>query len=219
MRDQLTQYVNLLFAGNSDAEDIRMEILQNTLDRYDDLISQGKTPEAAYRLAISGIGDIGELLDGQAAPVYSQANYQHSPVYTEDTTLEKLGLDLSRTMRAIAVGLYILSPIPVIGLDMIGMDVLGVCLTLAIVAAATVLMVLFRRKHEEPVDYARREVSSDHRKNLKKSINSLISTIGLVLYFIVSFATGAWYITWLIFPIIGAVNGLVNACLDLKEEM
>ena len=219
MRDQLTQYVNLLFAGNSDAEDIRMEILQNTLDRYDDLISQGKTPEAAYRLAISGIGDIGEILGGQAAPVYSRANYQHSPVYTEDTTLEKLGLDLSRTMRAVAVGLYILSPIPVIGLDLIGMDVLGVCLTLAIVAAATVLMVLFRRKHEEPVDYERREPTGDQRKTLKKSINSLISTIGLVLYFIVSFATGAWYITWLVFPIIGAVKRLVNACLDLKEEM
>lgn len=218
MRDQLTQYVNLLFAGNSDAEDIRMEILQNTLDRYDDLIAQGKSPEAAYRLAISGIGDIGELLDGQAAPVYSQASYQQAPVYAEDATLEKLGLDLGRTMRAIAVGLYILSPIPLIGLDMIGMDVLGVCLTLAIVAAATVLMVLFRRKNEEPVSYERREPSSDRRKSLKKSINSLISTIGLVLYFIVSFATGAWYITWLIFPIIGAVNGLVNACLDLKEE-
>ena len=218
MRDQLTQYVNLLFAGNTDAEDIRMEILQNTLDRYDDLIAQGKTPEAAYRLAISGIGDIGELLDGQTEPVYSRENDRHAPVYAEDTTLEKLGLDLSRTMRAIAIGLYILSPIPLIGLDMIGMDVLGVCLTLAIVAAATVLLLIFRRKKEEPMDYERREVSSDHRKNLKKSINSLISTIGLVLYFIVSFATGAWYITWLIFPIIGAVNGLVNACLDLKEE-
>ena len=218
MRDQLTQYVNLLFAGNTDAEDIRMEILQNTLDRYDDLISQGKTPEAAYRLAISGIGDIGELLDGQTEPVYSRENDRHAPVYAEDTTLEKLGLDLSRTMRAIAIGLYILSPIPLIGLDMIGMDVLGVCLTLAIVAAATVLLVLFRRKAEEPVDYARREPASGHGKSMKKSINSLISTIGLVLYFIVSFSTGAWYITWLIFPIIGAVNGLVNACLDLKEE-
>lgn len=210
MRDQLTQYVNLLFAGNTDAEDIRMEILQNTLDRYDDLIAQGKTPEAAYRLAISGIGDIGELLDGQTEPVYSRENDRHAPVYAEDTTLEKLGLDLSRTMRAIAIGLYILSPIPLIGLDMIGMDVLGLCMTLAIVAAATVLLVLFRRKAEEP--------ASGHGKSMKKSINSLISTIGLVLYFIVSFATGAWYITWLIFPIIGAVNGLVNACLDLKEE-
>ena len=46
----------------------------------------------------------------------------------------------------------------------------------------------------------------------------MIWAIGLALYFIISFATMAWYITWLIFPIIGAVKGLVNACLDLKEE-
>lgn len=62
MREQLMQYVNLLFAGADDCEDVRQEILQNTLDRYDDLIAQGKVPEAAYRLAISGIGDIGEIL-------------------------------------------------------------------------------------------------------------------------------------------------------------
>lgn len=62
MREQLTQYVNLLFAGADDCEDIRQEILQNTLDRYDDLIAQGIVPEAAYRLAISGIGDISEIL-------------------------------------------------------------------------------------------------------------------------------------------------------------
>ena len=41
MRDQLIQYVNLLFAGNDNVEDIKQEILQNTLDRYDDLISRG----------------------------------------------------------------------------------------------------------------------------------------------------------------------------------
>ena len=57
MREQLTQYVNLLFAGAPDTDDIKQEILQNTLDRYDDLIAQGKVPEAAYRLCITGIGD------------------------------------------------------------------------------------------------------------------------------------------------------------------
>ena len=57
MREQLIQYVELLFAGAPGSEDIKQEILQNTLDRFDDLISQGKQPEAAYRLAISGIGD------------------------------------------------------------------------------------------------------------------------------------------------------------------
>ena len=62
MREQLIQYVELLFAGAADCEDIKQEILQNTLDRYDDLVAQGKVPEAAYRLAIAGIGDINEIL-------------------------------------------------------------------------------------------------------------------------------------------------------------
>lgn len=65
MRAQLIQYVDLLFAGAKDCEDIHQEILQNTLDRYDDLILEGKTPEAAYRLAILGIGDVGEILGTQ----------------------------------------------------------------------------------------------------------------------------------------------------------
>ena len=56
------------------------------------------------------------------------------------------------------------------------------------------------------------------RKQLKKSVGSLISTIGLVAYFVISFSTGAWFITWLIFPIIGAVKGVVNSCIDLKED-
>ena len=62
MREQLIQYVSLLFAGAENCEDTRQEILQNTLDRYDDLIAQGKSEEAAYRLAITGIGDINEIL-------------------------------------------------------------------------------------------------------------------------------------------------------------
>lgn len=69
MRDHLISYVDLLFAGAPHASDIKQEILQNTLDRYDDLIAQGKSPEAAYQLAISGIGDIQELLSSQPAPI------------------------------------------------------------------------------------------------------------------------------------------------------
>lgn len=67
MREQLVNYVELLFAGAPDSNEIKQEILQNTLDRFDDLISQGKSPEAAYRLAISGIGDINEILNAEPA--------------------------------------------------------------------------------------------------------------------------------------------------------
>ena len=103
MREQLIQYVQLLFAGAADCDDTRQEILQNTLDRYDDLVAAGKTPEAAYRLAIMGIGDINEILGRApgAAPLPVPAVKQEE----HDTPTKKL-------LRAIAIGLYILCPIP-----------------------------------------------------------------------------------------------------------
>ena len=141
MREQLIQYVELLFAGGHDCEDIKAEILQNTLDRYDDLIAQGKVPEAAYRLAISGIGDISEILGTkpQAAPVH------HVPV----RQLEDNDTPTKKLMRAIAVGLYILCPLPLIVLGNMGMDIFGLCGTLSIVAVATVLIILGAKKEQE----------------------------------------------------------------------
>ena len=72
---------------------------------------------------------------------------------------------------------------------------------------------------EQPVYTQEYHGNQSSRKALKKSVGSLISTIGLVAYFVISFATGAWFITWLIFPIAGAVQGLVRAILDLKEAV
>ena len=92
---------------------------------------------------------------------------------------------------------------------------------LVIVAAATVLLILFK-KPDDVNEYTQSSTQSartdNPRKQLKKSVGSLISTIGLVAYFVISFSTGAWFITWLIFPIIGAVKGVVNSCIDLKED-
>ena len=58
MRDKLKTYIDYLFAGapqTAATAETKAEILQNTLDKYDDLIAEGKTPEAAYSLAVSGI--------------------------------------------------------------------------------------------------------------------------------------------------------------------
>lgn len=264
MRQQLIQYVELLFAGAQDCEDIKQEILQNTLDRYDDLIAEGKVPEAAYRLAITGIGDINEIL-GTNRPVSQPAASAGAVQKEADTPLKK-------TLRAVAVALYILCLIPLIVLSELGMETIGLCGTLVFVAVATALMVLGSRKErrdpepevseiKSPKSELRESVSgliwaiglavyfilsfltmawhitwvlfpilgaiqglvrillSDDSKQLSKGIGSLIWAVGLALYFIISFATMAWYITWLIFPITGAVQGLVRAILDLKEAV
>lgn len=209
MREQLTQYVNLLFAGAPYCDEMRAEILQNTLDRYDDLVAQGKSPEAAYRLAISGIGDVSEILG--TAP---QSN--PLPQQTVKEAIHEEAEEIQRKkMRAVAIAMYILCAVPLFILSEFGMDTLGLCLTLALVATATYLMVITAKKDSS--DSVEIEIESPAHLELKKSISNLVWAIGLAVYLLLSFATGAWYITWIIFPIIGCVQGLVNAIIDLKE--
>ena len=206
MREQLIQYVELLFAGARDCEDIKQEILQNTLDRYDDLVASGKVPEAAYRLAIAGIGDINEILGTTVPPVAALNPAEKSD--GGDNFAKKI-------LRATAVGLYIISILPLIILCELGMEILGLCGTLAIVAVATVMIMLGAKK-EKP---AEQEKDEEPQSELSKSLIGLIWALGLGVYFLVSFTTGAWHMTWVIFPILGALDSLVSAIIRNREAL
>lgn len=211
MREQLTKYVELLFAGAPNARDIQQEILQNTLDRYDDLIAQGKSPEAAYSLSISGIGDISEILGNhtvQAAP----ASPAESVAAVVETTEKK-------KMRAVAIALYILCPVPLFILSEIGHDTIGLCMLLLMVAAATALMIMTGKgkSRAEDADAIPADPQAAAGQELRKSVKTVIWAITLCVYLILSFVTQAWFITWLVFPIGSAAQGLVKACIDLKE--
>ena len=213
MREQLTQYVNLLFAGAPDADEIRAEILQNTLDRYDDLVGQGKSPEAAYRLAIGGIGDINEIL-GVACqnPAFSIPAKDIMPETESEDDIRR------KKTRAIAIAMYILCALPLIILGDLGLDNLGLCLTLVIVACATYLIIITGRKSKEDDEIEDKDQHRDTEKNpLKESIGNCIWIAGLIAYFGLSFLSGAWHITWLIFPITACARGLSDAIIDLME--
>ncbi len=204
MREHLIQYVDLLFAGAANAWDMKQEILQNTLDRYDDLISQGKTPEAAYQLAIAGIGDIREILGSTpAAAVPTAAEAPVIPGKKEKPIWKKV-------LQALSICLYILSPLPLFLLQ----NEIGLCGLLAICAAATGLIIL-AGSSESPSESGTRQKKQE--SELNKALGGALTALCLCVYFAVSFLTGAWYITWLIFPIFAAIKGLIKACLDLKE--
>lgn len=213
MREQLIQYVNLLFAGAQDSDEVRTEILQNTLDRYDDLIAQGKSPEAAYRLAITGIGDVNEILGTTAVSDTIPVQNQTKPIreIEDDPKAKK--------MRAIAIAMYILCPVPLFILSEFNLPTLGLCLTIALVAAATYVIVICGKKDTESYEpeECKKVTTVTPNQKLKESIRSLIGALTLAVYLVVSFATGVWEITWLIFPISGCIKGLINAIVDLKE--
>ena len=208
MREQLISYVNLLFAGTTDTVEIKQEILQNTLDRYDDLVEQGKSPEAAYRLAISGIGDINEILGQEKPEPYVP---QHAPETAED---EKQG----KLLKAVAIAFYIACPIPLFALG----DEICLCLTLLLVAAATARIVMSGKKESEtvqtsPVAYSSSTQHSPETQKLIKTIGLVVMIICVALYLVISFLTGAWFITWILFPLFACIKGLIVACIDLKE--
>ena len=211
MREQLIKYVELLFAGTQDSYDMQQEILQNTLDRYDDLISQGKTPEAAYRLAISGIGDLNEILGmprTPAAPIEAETDYRGRPLPSAR----------KKTMRAVAIGMYICCVIPLFILGNIGNGILGLCLMFVMIAAATVLIILSADDKKDEQDEEEKENEAFQQKHpMYKAYKKISGALTLGIYLVVSFATQAWHITWLIFPISACIDGIVKAIIALKE--
>ena len=202
MIDQLKNHVDLLFSGVEGAEDMKEEILQNTIERYNDLIAQGKSPQSAYQLAISGIGDISEILDEKTTEI------PHERPQKEEKELP-VG---KRILRAIAVCLYILCPVPLFVIQ----NEIGLCGLLGIVAIATALMVISGTKNKDEIREDLEEDNNKPRDPVRKAADSIVWIAGLCIYFALSFLTSAWHITWIMFPLIAAIQGLIEACFDLK---
>ena len=175
MKAQLGKYVELLFAGSPASEDMMQEILQNTLDKYDDYIAQGKSPEAAYRLAISGIGDISELLDQEQnipipqSPAPANTDYRGRPLKPM----------WKKVLTAVAVGLYILCAVPLILLSEAGFETLGLIATISIAAVATVAIIIASGgESSEEKDKEKDDEEDRHQPPLQKAINSLDDVMG-----------------------------------------
>lgn len=218
MRDKLVDYVELMFAGaaqNERTAEIKAEILQNSLDKFDDLVADGKSPEAAYSLAVAGIGDVSEILGGGR-----QSN--SVPEVSPEVRQKREQIRQKRSiMRATAIALYICSVLPPILLSDTRLeDTLAPALMFVFIAIATALMVLqagMRVPGAQPEPSRPEREWNDPHRELRRAISGAIWTVGVCAYFIVSFTTFAWHITWLIFPITAVVASLVRAIMDLCE--
>ena len=120
-----------------------------------------------------------------------------------------------KVLTAIAIGLYILCAVPLIILTELGYESLGVIAAISIAAVATVAIIISSGNDAES---NQEKPAKEELPPVQKAIQSVIDVIGLVAYLLISFHTGAWHITWLIFPIMGAVRGIVHAVFDLTRR-
>lgn len=117
---------------------------------------------------------------------------------------------------AIAVGLYIFSAVALI-IFAAGFDkpIIGVCLFLTVVAVATGLIIYNSIMYGNKKDKTEEEKGQDERMKL---IGEVVDLLGTVIYFLVSFLTMAWHITWIIFLIIPAVKAIIKILFSFKDD-
>lgn len=216
MEAKLRAYVETLFEQaphTRKAYELKEEMIQNLVEKYHGLCDEGKTEEAAYNIAINSIGDTGELIARLSGPAAAL-----TPEQEKRKTLYAV-------LTALAVGFYILAVIPLIALSTIGREVLGLTLMFFLVAIATGLLIyvsMTKPKYYKAGDtmveeFKEWKASKDNRSEARKSISSALWMLIVVAYFIISFSTGAWHVSWIVFLIGGALEQIVKALFEIKK--
>lgn len=121
-----------------------------------------------------------------------------------------------------AVMLFILCPMPVVFFD----SAFGVALMFFMIAGGVGMLVYYgmmKPKRGEIVEGAAYHHEADYRqwkrerRKSEKAAGSSIGLLTLAVYFIVSFQTGAWHITWVIFIVGAAVRNIIRALADMRR--
>ena len=209
MNEKLRRYIEELFANAPStvrAVELKEEMYQNLTDKYNDLIAEGKSEESAFNIAIASIGDVDSLISGLSGEKHEagEKSKQRSAI-----------------MTAVAIALYILSPVPVILIQ----DEMGVMALFLCIAVATGLLIYngITRERYVKADDTMVEQFKEWKQNGKqksKAVDAIVGSFWLIavcVYIVVSFMTGAWHITWIIFLIAAAISSMIRGIFMLKQ--
>ena len=215
MEQQLRRYMDGLFEETKPTKkaiELKEEMIQNLEDKYRDLIADGKTPEMAFNIAIAGIGDVSNLFE----------QLEEGFISEPERGKHEKARQKSALLTAIAVMMYILSVLPVLLLH----ETIGIVIMLTIVAIATGLLIYNNMtkprnyKDSETIveEFMEWQTETHERKQMRGAISTALWSLILVIYFIVSFWTFLWHITWVIFIIGGLIESLINIFLAARKK-
>lgn len=221
MNIKIKKHVDSMFSQvpySKKAEELKEEIMSDMEAAFNDNVAAGDSENEAFRKACDSLGNMEEVIEN---------------LIPEKDIMEKI--DRYKRFRAAmttsAVIIYILAVAVIVGFTtlatLIGYDpaistMLGTVIFLVMCAIATGLIVFSRmsipqevvpyikKTREEPDNYD----TTTKKGRFMKAFAGSYWTIVTVIYFIVSFSTGNWGITWLIFLIGGALEKAVRAFGD-----
>ncbi len=254
MKAKLKDYIDTIFTDAPQtyrAYELKEEMYNHLCEKYDDLISEGRTPAAAYHAVISGVGDISELIEelkreaggGTTERHHNDAKPPKPPkqerYYTsEEQEIIRKYRNRGAIMTSVSVAMYTICWLPLVILgalwDNVG-GIVGLCIMFLMIAAATALNIIHGMTKPECLrnggssedddddddDYDEEDRDTHSKKGSRhpvyRAISSALWCLTVVVYLGVSFLSGAWHITWLIFLIVTAIDNIIKACFDLRS--
>lgn len=219
MNEKIRVYVNNLFEGapnTKKANDLKDEIISNANDKYNDLISEGKSEQEAYEKVTADIGNVDELISELV---------KENPITREyhEETRRKTAFVVS-----VSVGLYILSLISVIVLDELGLPDFISASSLFVLAGIPTCILIYHfmskpkySKYEDTMveEFKEWKGKKDKNKEIRKAISSIIWTLTVIIYIFISFTFGIWYISWIIFIIASLIENIITLIFKLGERV
>jgi Ca2+/Na+ antiporter len=185
--------------------ELKEEMLQNLTDKYNDLLGEGKSEDAAYHIAVASIGDISGLIgENQQEEAAAAGQNKRSGI-----------------LVSIAVSIYILCVVPCLLLQ----NELGVALMLVMAALATFLLIYnsytrhryIKRDDTMVEEFKAWKSDSKQDRRAEKAVTGAMWLIITCAYFFLSFLTGSWHISWLVFLIGAALTMVIRGIFDLKR--
>lgn len=224
MNSKIKNYVDVLFKdipNTKKSQELKEEILSTLNDHFEGHIAEGKSENQAYTESLADLGDIDELLKG-----------------LEPEKELKSKIDNYKTVRArntsISVMLYILSVVCVIacaGLSEVfgfsdpeKMGIVGVILMFICIAVATGLIIFTHMSMPQDVAQyisRKRRTSFEGKSKKARTLEAFMKIywcIVLLVYLGVSFSTGRWALTWIIWVIATAIKNALFIFFDVDEN-
>lgn len=203
-------------AKNLSQEDVadKLKVTRQTVSKWE---TNQSTPDFDKILPLCELFEISteELLTGKKAEKGEEKQTTDDQQEEKQPSKEEVRRKSAEVVSS-SVFLYILSvvviiiAIPVLGID----PIIATSIFLLIIAVATMRII----KHYMSVPKFEKTKEEKEDDQVLKQINAIIGTICVIIYFLVSFITMAWYVTWVIFVINGLICQIVKLVFMLKEE-
>ena len=227
MNERIRKYIDELFADapkTRKAMELKEELVVNTIDKYHDLISEGYQEEDAWQMVINSIGDVTELFEELK---------EENPLRLSEEERKKKAV-----LKTVAAGLYILAGVVYLAWMLIAhrmfffykysdvvMEV-GLILAALICIPPTCMLIYaanmypdFHKREDSLVEsYKEARYIRNRERAIKTSISAIIWLVTLIVYFIVSFVTFQWAVTWIAFLIGGCAQAVAMLVFSLRRE-